>query len=205
MARLTKPIEQQVTEVQSYFDRVLVARDEFRTKIYWVPIAEGKPYWIEITINHDLPPPHAPYRGKTAVKCQMFFRELCLLSDADFYHLPHIWLPEFYSEVDRFYYWKKYQERAPILYRGMPTICPFAPDYIEKNGIDLFEIMKLVASYLTMFEYWRCGFGWQGGGIPHKKDANDELILRKALRRHRLSSACPAALDINSAFQNTVH
>lgn len=205
MARLTKPIEEQIAEVQGYFDNVWINQDKFRTKIFWLPKAEGKTYWIEITIEHDLPPPYAPLKGKTAVKCQMFFRELCLLSDTDFYHLPHIWLPEVYAEVDRFYYWKKYQESAPFLYRGMPTICPYDPNYIEENGIDLFEIMKLVASYLTMFEYWRCGFGWQGGGIPHKKDAKVEVILGKALRRHRLSSASPTALDFNSALQDPLH
>ncbi|WP_439619821.1 hypothetical protein [Hyphomonas sp.] len=204
MARLTKPIEEQIAEIKQYFDDVFVHRSSSRTKIYWLPIAEGRPYWVEITVKHDLPPPRKPFEGQEAVKCRVFYRELCLLSDIEYYHVPHTWLPRLYDSSEQFEHWIRYGELSPLLHRGMMTICPYEPKYIEKNGVDLFEIMKLVASHLAMFEYWRSGFGWQGGGIPHKRDTHVEFILRKALRRHRLTSTSATALDTYKVLQNIV-
>ncbi|WP_041301521.1 hypothetical protein [Hirschia baltica] len=200
MAILTKPIDKQIEEIQEYFDNLYVESSEQSTEVFWYPKPAGKVFSVNILIDHKKLGRFYDKNAPSPVKCIVFFPELSLLTDNEFYDLPHIWLPSLYSEVGSYYHWLQKGERPPLFDRSELVICAYEKYYLDRCGVDLFEIMKLVATYLNMLEYWRAGLGWFGGGYGHTRNKDVETILRKKVKRDNLSSTCPAALETRKAF-----
>ena len=197
MVKLSRPLDEQLDDIERNFERVIILSREPNVEIFWAALIAGNVFSITIECNTSwLLSEFENYTSSTQnyVQCRVFYTELLLLSDLEFYHIPHTWLPHVLSRADQIKHMIRDGYPPPLMKRGEMVICPYDHDYLHRNGVDFFEIMKLVASYLHMHELWRSGYGWRGEGRPHRRNFADEALLRKALRRHHFSSSSAAAL-----------
>lgn len=196
MVQLARPIGDQIRDIETYFVAPLVFHRDNEFAVKWRPVAAGKKF--EVCTFCDLSQLNTLYEryDPTIVTNKVFFPELALLTDYEFYHIPHTWLSKVLNRKQQIEYMIRHASPPPLMERGCINVCAYERAYLSTYGVDFFDIMKLVASYLHMLENWRCGFGWHGEGASHARNLNDEAILRKALRRHHLSSSSSAALAV---------
>jgi len=143
-----------------------------------------------IAISEWRPPFVSPVLSDWKVTAKFFEKDFYGKSDWEIYNIPHTWLPTVNEKAS----FHSLVTGAVHIDRRRVTICAWSKDYIKDGVFDAFEIVKLVSSWFTNYAHWKAGLSWTGGGQKHKRNLKNEQTLRKAKRRHNLSSASPTAL-----------
>ena len=198
-----KEIEKQLEEAANYFEGLEYRCSQDYCWAVWAVKTEGFGFvpLLEIRRSYTLggktidlsdwrPPFVSPVRSDWKVTAKFSEVDFYKKTDWEIYTIPHIWLPTVTPKAS----YQSGVTGAAHITRGKVTVCAWAKDYIQNGVFDAFEVVKLVSSWFTNYAHWKAGLGWTGGGQKHKRNLENERILRKAQRRHYLSSASPTAL-----------
>lgn len=198
-----KEIDKQLEEAANYFEGLEYNCSQDYCWAVWavntegfsfIPILEiGRSYTVAgeiIDLSEWRPPFVSPIRSNWKVTAKFSEKDFYTKTDWEIYNIPHTWLPTVNEKTS----YQSGVTGAAHIVRGKVTVCAWANDYIQNGVFDVFEVVKLVSSWFTNYAHWKAGLGWTGGGQKHKRNLENEQILRKAQRRHYLSSASPTAL-----------